>query len=83
MQKSPPSPNYGEIMVLLYWLGEVLDSTPIATYTVIFIQIGQLFRKISSDKLLRTQTVQNHFSRRFGGCSSQIRSHLELDVFAR
>ena len=43
-------------MVRLYWLGEVLDSTPIATYTVIFIQIGQLFRKISTDKLFRTHT---------------------------
>jgi len=41
-------------MLLLYWLGEVLDSTPIATYTVIFIRIGQLFRKISTDKLFRT-----------------------------
>ena len=41
-------------MVRLYWLGEVLDSTPIATYTVIFIQIGQPFRKISTDKLFRT-----------------------------
>ena len=41
-------------MVRLYWLGEILDSTPIATYTVILIQIGQLFRKISSDKLFRT-----------------------------
>jgi len=41
-------------MVRLYWLGEVLDSTPIATLTVIFIQIGQLFRKISTDKLFRT-----------------------------
>ena len=41
-------------MVRLFWLGEVPDSTPIATYTVIFIQIGQLFRKISTDKLFRT-----------------------------
>jgi len=41
-------------MVRLYCLGEVLDLTPIATYTVIFIQIGQLFRKISTDKLFRT-----------------------------
>ena len=43
-------------MVRLYWLGEVLDSTRIATYTVIFIQIGQPFRKISTDKLFRTHT---------------------------
>jgi len=41
-------------MVRLYWLGEVLDSTPIATYTVIFIQIGQLFRKISTGNFFRT-----------------------------
>ena len=50
----PPSPNYGEILVRLYCLGEVFDSTPIATYTKIFIQIGQLIRKISTDKLFRT-----------------------------
>jgi len=50
-------PELGEILVRLYWLGEVLASTPIATYTVIyFIQIGQLFRKICTDKLFRTQT---------------------------
>ena len=41
-------------MVRLYWLGEILDSTPIATYTVIFIEIGVLLRKISTDKLFRT-----------------------------
>jgi len=41
-------------MVRLYWLGEVLDSTAIATYTASFIQIGQVFRKISTDKLFRT-----------------------------
>jgi len=41
-------------MVRLYWLGDVLDSTPIATYTPIFMQIGLLFRKISTDKLFRT-----------------------------
>jgi len=52
--KITPSPNKGEIMVRLYWLGEVLDSTPIATYTVIFIQICQLFRKISTDIFFRT-----------------------------
>jgi len=40
-------------MVRLYWLGEVLDSTPIATYAVIFIQIGHPFRKISTDKRFR------------------------------
>jgi len=38
----------------MYWLGEVLHSTPIATYPVICIKIGQLFRKISTDKLFRT-----------------------------
>jgi len=38
MQKSPLSPNYGEVR--LYWLGEVLDSRPIATYPEIFFQIG-------------------------------------------
>ena len=60
-------------MVRLYWLGEVLDSTPIATYTAIFIQIGQLFRKISTDKLFRTdrhrqthtRQAKNQFSWRF------------------
>jgi len=64
-------------MVRLYWLGEVLDSTPVATYTVIFIQIGQLFRKISTDKLFRTdrqtdrqtdthtRQAKNQFSWRF------------------
>jgi len=47
-------------MVRLYWLGEVLDSTPMATYTVILIQIGQLFRKISTDKLFRTTDRHTH-----------------------
>ena len=41
-------------MVRSYWLGEVLDSTPMTTYTVIFIKIVQLSRKISTDKLFRT-----------------------------
>ena len=54
LEKSSSSPNQGEIAVRLYWLGEVLDSTPIATYTVIFSQIGQLFRKISTEKLFCT-----------------------------
>jgi len=59
-------------MVRLYWLEEILDSTPIANYTVNFIQIGQLFRKISTDKLFRTQRqthttrqAKNQFSWRF------------------
>ena len=64
-------------MVRLYWLGDVLDSTPIATYTAIFMQIGQLFRKISTDKLFRTdrhtdrqththtRQAKNQFSWRF------------------
>ena len=61
-------------MVPLYWLGEVLDSTPIATYTVIFIQIGQLFLQISTDKLFahahrhpdtHTRQAKNQFSLRF------------------
>jgi len=43
-------------MVRLYWLGDVLDSTPIATYTAIFMQIGQLFRKISTETFSHTQT---------------------------
>jgi len=37
-------------MVRLYWLGKVPDSTAIATYTVILIRIGQLFRKKSTDR---------------------------------
>ena len=54
MQKSLPIPNYGEILVRLHWLGEVFDSTPIAKYTGIFIQICQLIRKTSTDKLFRS-----------------------------
>jgi len=52
--KITPFPNYGEILVRLYWQGEVFDSTPIATYTEIFMQISQLVRKISTDKLFRS-----------------------------
>jgi len=62
LHESTPSPNKGKIMVRLYWFGEVLNSTPIATYTVIFIQIGQLFRKISTDNFFahtdRQTTIQ-------------------------
>jgi len=35
----------GKYLVRLYWLDEVFDSTPITTYTEIFIQIGQFFRR--------------------------------------
>ena len=65
-------------MVRLYWLGEVLDSPPIATYSAIFIQIGQLFRMISTDKLFRThrQThtcqAKNQFSWRFSASSQEM-----------
>jgi len=65
-------------MVRFYWLAEVLDSTPIATYTEIFIQIGQLFRKISTDKLFRkdrqphTRQAKNQFSWRFSVSSQEI-----------
>ena len=67
-------------MVRLYWLGEVLDSTPIATYTAIFIQIGQLFRKISTDKLFRThrqrdrQTHTRQAKNQFLGVSVLVES---------
>jgi len=44
--KNTLSLNKGEIMPQWYWLGEVLDSTPIATNTVIFFQLG---RGASSD----------------------------------
>jgi len=33
-------------LVKFYWQGEVFDSRPIETYTEIFIQIGELVRKI-------------------------------------
>jgi len=63
-------------MVRLYWLEGVLDSTPIATHTVIFIQIGQLFRKISTDKLFRrhrqTRQAKKQFSSRFSVTSQEI-----------
>jgi len=42
------------MLVRLFWLGEVRDSRPIATYTEIFIKISLLVRKISTDKLPRT-----------------------------
>ena len=32
-----------------------------------------------TDRQTHRQIVQNHFSRRFGGCTSQIRSYLEVD----
>jgi len=73
-------------MVRLSWLGEVLDSTPIATYTAIFIQIGQLFRKISPDKLFRTdrqthiRQAKNQFSWRFR-VSSQEMCLAQLRIF--
>ena len=31
------------------------------------------------DRQTHRRIVQNHFSRRFGGCTSQIRSYLEVD----
>ena len=40
----------GKYWSRLYWLVEVLDSRQIATYAEIFIEIGQLVRKISTDK---------------------------------
>ena len=43
--------NYGLIVLVG---GGDLDSTAIATYTVVFIQISQPFRKILTDKLFRT-----------------------------
>jgi len=50
---------------------DVLDSRRIVTYTEIVIQIGRLVRKISADKLFRTQTdtltcqAKNYFSWHF------------------
>ena len=32
-----------------------------------------------TDRQTHRRIVQNHFSRRFGGCASQIRSYLEVD----
>jgi len=32
-----------------------------------------------TDRQTHSRIVQNHFSRRFGGCTSQIRSYLEVD----
>ena len=32
-----------------------------------------------TDRHTHRRIVQNHFSRRFGGCTSQIRSYLEVD----
>ena len=32
-----------------------------------------------TDRQTHRRIVQNHFSRRFGGCTSQIRSYLEVD----
>jgi len=67
-------------MVRLYWLGEFLNSTPIATYTVILIQIGQLFRKLLTDKIFRTHRLtdthtrqaKNQFSLRFSDSSQEM-----------
>jgi len=71
-------------MIRLYWLGEVLDSTLIATQTVIFIHIGQLFRKISTDKLFRTgRQTQTHthvkLKTSFLGVSVLVESGNELN----
>jgi len=41
-------------------------------------QDGQTVRQ--TDRQTHRRIVQNHFSRRFGGCTSQIRSYLEVDV---
>ena len=35
--------------------------------------------KRQQDRQTDRRIVQNHFSRRFGGCTSQIRSYLEVD----
>jgi len=32
-----------------------------------------------TDRQTHRRIVQNHFSRRFGGCTSQIRAYLEVD----
>jgi len=36
-------------------------------------------REISRDRQAHRRIVQNHFSRRFEGCTSQIRSYLKVD----
>ena len=38
---------------------------------------GQTDRR--TDRQTHRRIVQNHFSRRFAGCTSQIRSYLEVD----
>ena len=78
MQKSPPSPNYGEILVRLYWLGEVFDSRPIATYNEIFIQIGQLVRKIFTDKLFRTDRQTDRRTDRHTDKQTDRHTHVKL-----
>jgi len=42
-------------------------------------QDGQTARQTDRQKDTHRRIVQNHFSRRFGGCTSQIRSYLEVE----
>ena len=58
--KNTPSPNYRDILVRLYLLVEVLDWRPIATCTETFVQIGDFVRKISTNKLFRTNIQPPH-----------------------
>jgi len=69
-------------MVRSYWLGEVLDSTPIATYTVIFIQIGQLFRKISTDKLFHTDRQTDRQTHRRTDAHKRAHTHTHTHTHA-
>jgi len=47
LQKSPASLKLGEMLVRPHSLWDVLVSKLIATYTEIFLQIGQLVRNLS------------------------------------
>jgi len=51
--KNQPPYQFGELLVRLYPPGNVLHPRLIATYTKVFVY--QLVRKISTDKLFRTQ----------------------------
>jgi len=57
-------------------LGEILDSRPMSTYTEIFIQIGKLVRKISTDKLFAETDLYTYvkLKRSFLGVSVLVES---------
>jgi len=62
--KIKPLPKLGGNNGPIVLLRGVLNLTPIATYTVIFIQIGQFFRKISTDNFLRTDRQKDRQAHR-------------------